>query len=85
MTRQINSGGSFTLPGTELQVQRMGYGAMQIAGTVWGPPQDVNGAIAVLREVVAAGVNHIDTSDYYDRALLIKLSSRRCTLIPMNW
>jgi aryl-alcohol dehydrogenase-like predicted oxidoreductase len=44
----------------------MGYGAMQLAGSgVWGPPRDVDGAIAVLREAVAAGVNHIDTSDFY--------------------
>jgi len=44
----------------------MGYGAMQLAGPqVWGPPRDVNAAMAVLREAVAAGVNHIDTSDYY--------------------
>jgi aryl-alcohol dehydrogenase-like predicted oxidoreductase len=44
----------------------MGYGAMQLAGPqVWGPPRDTNAAISVLREAVAAGVNHIDTSDYY--------------------
>jgi len=47
-------------------VQRIGYGAMQLAGPgVWGPPKDPEGAVAVLREAVAAGVNHIDTSDYY--------------------
>jgi aryl-alcohol dehydrogenase-like predicted oxidoreductase len=44
----------------------MGYGAMQLAGPqVWGPPRDVDAAIAVLREAVDAGVNHIDTSDFY--------------------
>lgn len=44
----------------------MGYGAMQLAGPgVWGPPRDVDAAIAVLREAVDSGVNHIDTSDYY--------------------
>jgi aryl-alcohol dehydrogenase-like predicted oxidoreductase len=48
----------------------MGYGAMQLAGRdgeklVWGPPRDVPGAIALLREVIASGVNHIDTSDFY--------------------
>jgi len=59
-------GGPFTFPGTSLTVNRLGYGAMQLAGPgVWGPPRDVDGAIAVLREAVAAGVNHIDTSDYY--------------------
>ncbi len=59
-------GGQFTFPGTSLTVHRMGYGAMQLAGPgVWGPPRDPDGAVAVLREAVAAGVNHIDTSDYY--------------------
>jgi pyridoxine 4-dehydrogenase len=59
-------GGRFTFPGTSLTVQRMGYGAMQLAGPgVWGPPKDPDRAIAVLREAVAAGVNHIDTSDFY--------------------
>ena len=66
MPKQIDSDGRFTLPGTSLTLNRMGYGAMQLAGPqVWGPPRDVDGAIAVLREAVAAGVNHIDTSDYY--------------------
>ncbi|MGB6088888.1 MAG: aldo/keto reductase family oxidoreductase [Candidatus Binataceae bacterium] len=61
-----NLGGSFTLGKTSLTVNRMGYGAMQLAGPgVWGPPKDRDGAIAVLREAVAAGVNHIDTADYY--------------------
>src|ERR1700693_2056637 len=59
-------GGRFTFPGTSLTVQRLGYGAMQLAGPgVWGPPKDPDGAVAVLREAVAAGVNHIDTSDFY--------------------
>jgi pyridoxine 4-dehydrogenase len=59
-------GGPFTFPGTSLTINRMGYGAMQLAGPgVWGPPKDRDGAIAVLREAVAAGVNHIDTSDFY--------------------
>jgi pyridoxine 4-dehydrogenase len=58
--------GSLTLPGTSMTVDRMGYGAMQLAGPqVWGPPRDVDGAVAVLREAVEAGVNHIDTSDFY--------------------
>jgi pyridoxine 4-dehydrogenase len=63
-------GGTFTFPGTTTSVKRLGYGAMQLAGKdgekmVWGPPRDVPGAIAVLREAVASGVNHIDTSDFY--------------------
>jgi len=70
MREQTNFGGSFTLPRTSLTVNRMGYGAMQLAGQdgdkrVWGPPRDIPGAIALLREAVASGVNHIDTSDFY--------------------
>jgi pyridoxine 4-dehydrogenase len=66
MTEQTNLGGSFTLAHSSLTVNRMGYGAMQLAGPeVWGPPRDLDGAIRVLREAVEAGVNHIDTSDYY--------------------
>jgi aryl-alcohol dehydrogenase-like predicted oxidoreductase len=59
-------GSQFTFPGTSLTVQRIGYGAMQLAGPgVFGPPKDTNAAVAILREVIAAGVNHIDTSDFY--------------------
>ncbi len=59
-------GGRFSFLGTSLTVHRVGYGAMQLAGPgVWGPPKDYDGAVTVLREAVAAGVNHIDTSDYY--------------------
>ena len=66
MTKQAKLGGSFTLPGTPIKLVRMGYGAMQLAGPeVWGPPRDVDAAIAVLREAIASGVNQIDTSDYY--------------------
>ena len=66
MTRQTKLGGTFTLPGAATSLYRMGYGAMQLAGPeVWGAPRDVDAAIAVLRAAIAAGVNHIDTSDYY--------------------
>ena len=66
MTKRMDLGGSVTLPGTSMALNRMGYGAMQLAGPqVWGPPRDLDSAIAVLREAVAAGVNHIDTSDFY--------------------
>jgi pyridoxine 4-dehydrogenase len=59
-------GGRFMFPGTSLTVRRIGYGAMQLAGPgVWGPPKEPDDAVAVLREAVAAGVNHIDTSDFY--------------------
>jgi aryl-alcohol dehydrogenase-like predicted oxidoreductase len=58
--------GSFTFPNTSLTVNRMGYGAMKLSGPgVWGPPADVDQAIAILREAVASRVNHIDTSDFY--------------------
>ncbi len=57
---------SFTFPNTSFKVSRMGYGAMQLAGPhVWGPPRDIEGALEILREAVASGVNHIDTSDFY--------------------
>jgi pyridoxine 4-dehydrogenase len=70
MQQQVSQAGSFTLPGSSLKVNRMGYGAMQLAGRdgnklVWGPPPDVNEAMAILQEAVASGVNHIDTSDFY--------------------
>jgi aryl-alcohol dehydrogenase-like predicted oxidoreductase len=56
--------GQFPLAGAE--VNRLGYGAMQLAGPgVWGPPRDPAGAAALLREVIAVGINHIDTSDFY--------------------
>jgi len=66
MIEQQNLAGSFTAPGNSMTLNRMGYGAMQLAGPdVWGPPKDVDTAIAVLREAVESGVNHIDTSDFY--------------------
>ncbi len=70
MTTDIASAGTFNFPGTALRVNRIGYGAMQLAGSdgakrVWGPPRDIDQALAVLREAVASGINHIDTSDYY--------------------
>jgi pyridoxine 4-dehydrogenase len=70
MIEQTKPAGVFTLPGTSLSLNRTGYGAMQLAGQdgdklVWGPPRDIPAAIAVLREAVASGVNHIDTTDFY--------------------
>ncbi|MEG4318664.1 MULTISPECIES: aldo/keto reductase family oxidoreductase [unclassified Microcoleus] len=66
MSKQTNLGGTFTLLNTSLTLNRMGYGAMQLAGKgVFGPPRDMDAAIAVLREAIALGMNHIDTSDYY--------------------
>ena len=66
MTNKNELGGRFTFPGTDLEVNRMGYGAMQLAGPgVFGPPKDEKAAIEVLREAIESGVDHIDTSDYY--------------------
>jgi pyridoxine 4-dehydrogenase len=66
MIEQTDLAGGFTLPGTSMSLKRLGYGAMQLAGPgVWGPPRDVNAAIAILREAVESGVNHVDTSDFY--------------------
>ncbi|MGR9186947.1 aldo/keto reductase family oxidoreductase (plasmid) [Rhizobium leguminosarum] len=60
----IDQSGTFNLGGRS--VKRLGYGAMQLAGPgVFGPPKDHGAALAVLREAVASGVNHIDTSDFY--------------------
>jgi len=60
----INRIGTFTLG--DRTVKRLGYGAMQLAGPgVFGPPEDPDAAVAVLREAIASGVNHIDTSDFY--------------------
>jgi aryl-alcohol dehydrogenase-like predicted oxidoreductase len=65
MTTETLPGGTFTVA-ADLTVTRMGYGAMQLAGPgVFGPPADRGAAVAVLREAVRLGINHIDTSDFY--------------------
>src|SRR3954462_7764602 len=65
MAAKTLPGGTFTMA-EDLTVPRMGYGAMQLAGPhVFGPPADRDAAVAVLREAVALGITHIDTSDYY--------------------
>lgn len=62
--RTIDHAGTYRLG--DRQVRRLGYGAMQLAGPgVYGPPRDRDAALAVLREAVSAGVDHIDTSDFY--------------------
>ena len=64
MMSSLDQSGTFTLG--DRTVKRLGYGAMQLAGPgVFGPPKDHDAALAVLREAIASGVNHIDTSDYY--------------------
>ncbi|KYF48731.1 oxidoreductase [Sorangium cellulosum] len=81
MTNTDRLGGRFTFPGTTLTVHRMGYGAMQLAGPqVWGPPRDPEAARAVLREAIAIGIDHIDTSDIYGPHVTNQLI--RATLHP---
>jgi pyridoxine 4-dehydrogenase len=66
MSSKQSPGGTFTLRGTSITVNRLGYGAMQLTGPmVWGEPKDRNTAVAVVREAISLSVNHIDTSDYY--------------------
>ncbi len=89
MTEQSNLGGIFTFPNTSITVKRMGYGAMQLAGRdgdklVWGPPCDVPGAIAVLREAIASGVNHIDTSDFYGPHITNQLIKQALYSYPVD-
>ncbi|CDX31481.1 putative aldo/keto reductase, NAD(P)-binding [Mesorhizobium plurifarium] len=68
----VNKSGTYKLG--DRSVRRLGYGAMQLAGKgVFGPPKDHDAAIAVLREAMAQGVNHIDTSDYYGPYVTNKL------------
>ena len=63
MSTTIDQAGTYTLGNRT--VRRLGYGAMQLAGPhVYGPPKDADAALAVLREAIELGVNHIDTSDY---------------------
>jgi len=85
MIKQTHLAGSFSLPGTSITINRIGYGAMQLAGPeVWGPPRDVDAAIAVLREAVDSGVNHIDTSDYYGPHITNQLIKRALHPYPKD-
>jgi hypothetical protein len=68
MIGQIDLAGSFALPRSAMTLNRVGYAAMQLAGRdgnnlAWGPPRDIDAAIAILRDAVAIGVNHIDTAE----------------------
>ena len=84
MLHETSFADSFTLPGTSMTVSRMGYGAMQLAGPqVRGPPRDVDAAIAVLREAVESGVDHIDTSDYYGPHVTNQIIKRALHPYPM--
>jgi aryl-alcohol dehydrogenase-like predicted oxidoreductase len=79
----ISKAGTFRLGDRE--VKRMGYGAMQLAGPgVFGPPKDREQGIAVLREAVASGVNHIDTSDYYGPHVVNEIIREALSPYPDN-
>ena len=66
MSPSCDLGGAFTPAGTRFALNRIGYGAMHLTGPMaWGPPKDRRAAVAVVREAVRLGINHIDTSDYY--------------------
>ena len=89
MIERTDLAGTFTLPGTSMTVNRMGYGAMQLAGRdgnklVWGPPRDIDRAIALLREAVASGVNHIDTSDFYGPHVTNQIIRKALSPYPDN-
>ena len=85
MIKQTHLAGSFSLPDTSITIDRIGYGAMQLAGPeVWGPPREVDAAIAVLREAVDSGVNHIDTSDYYGPHITNQLIQRALHPYPKD-
>jgi pyridoxine 4-dehydrogenase len=85
VTDQSPLGGSFPLPNTPFRVQRMGYGAMQLSGPgIWGPPRDPDAAIAVLRAAIAAGVDHIDTSDFYGPHVTNQLIKQALHPYPKN-
>src|SRR5579883_3255059 len=75
----------FTFKNTSLSVNRMGYGAMQLPGPhVWGPPRDKEAALAVLREAVALGVDHIDTADMYGPHVSNRLIREALAPYPRN-
>lgn len=78
-------GGRFAFPGTSLSVNRVGFGAMQLPGPgVWGPPKDHAEAIAVLREAVDLGIDHIDTSDFYGPYVANRLIREALHPYPKN-
>jgi aryl-alcohol dehydrogenase-like predicted oxidoreductase len=78
-------GGRFSFPDTPLSVNRVGFGAMQLPGPgVWGPPKDHATAIAVLREAIALGIDHIDTSDFYGPYVANQLIAEALHPYPKN-
>ncbi len=80
-----DAAGRFTFPGTDLEVARMGYGAMQLAGPhVFGPPDDEEAAKDVLRAALELGVDHIDTCDYYGPYVVNRLIHEALYPYPEN-
>jgi aryl-alcohol dehydrogenase-like predicted oxidoreductase len=80
---KISKAGTFRLG--DRDVNRMGYGAMRLSGPgIFGPPEDRDQAIAVLREAVASGVNHIDTSDYYGPHIVNEIIREALSPYPEN-
>lgn len=78
-------GGTFTPAGTSLNLKRMGYGTMQLPGPhVWGPPRDKDAALAVLREAIALGANHIDTAEFYGPSVANELIREALSPYPDN-
>ncbi len=77
--------GQFKFPGTDLTVHRMGYGAMQLAGPhVFGPPKDRAECVRVLRAALEAGVDHIDTSDFYGPHVVNQILKEALHPYPKN-
>lgn len=77
--------GRFTFPGTDISVNRMGFGAMQLAGPhVFGEPQDPDECRAVLREALELGIDHIDTSDFYGPYVTNRLIAETLHPYPDN-
>ncbi|VDZ72240.1 putative oxidoreductase [Atlantibacter hermannii] len=82
---ELPSGDTYNPAGTSLNLKRMGYGTMQLPGpNVWGPPRDKDAALAVLREVVALGANHIDTAEFYGPGVANSLIREALSPYPDN-
>ncbi|WP_156419370.1 oxidoreductase [Aureimonas sp. AU12] len=82
---KADAAGRFTFPGTTLTVNRMGYGAMQLAGPhVFGEPSDPGECRAVLREALSLGIDHIDTSDFYGPHVTNRLIREALHPYPSN-
>ena len=80
-----SAAGRFTFPGTDISVNRMGFGAMQLAGPhVFGEPKDPDECRAVLREAIALGIDHIDTSDFYGPYVTNRLIAETLHPYPEN-